>query len=127
LAEFLHLGFFGTLHPDTPAPDLRRALHAVAGGELWFPRKVMSRAIRTLLPTIAATRLTAREREVLSLMEQGYSNREISEALYISRETVRWHVKSLNSKIGKVDRWRAEPATSVEQAPTHETDGIKVA
>jgi DNA-binding NarL/FixJ family response regulator len=50
--------------------------------------------------------LTAREREVLKLVAEGLSNREIAERLVITERTVRFHVESLFGKIGA--RSRAE-------------------
>ena len=42
--------------------------------------------------------------EVLELIANGLSNREIADKLFICRETVRWHIRSLYSKIGAKDR-----------------------
>jgi DNA-binding NarL/FixJ family response regulator len=44
-------------------------------------------------------RLTAREREVLSLMAQGTSNRHIGEDLFIDRKTVETHVSNIFAKL----------------------------
>jgi LuxR family maltose regulon positive regulatory protein len=48
--------------------------------------------------------LTEREREVLAFIAAGLSNREIEERLFISRNTVRTHIKNLYSKLGVNDR-----------------------
>lgn len=106
--DLLHLGCSGIVQPDISPADLQRALHAVAAGELWFPRKVLSTAVRGFLSTTpnGEKPLTQREREILHLIGRGFKNREIADALFISRETVRWHVRSLNSKIGTHDRKR---------------------
>ncbi len=43
--------------------------------------------------------LTAREWDVVQLMAEGRTNREISRALYISLETARWHAKNILCKL----------------------------
>jgi non-specific serine/threonine protein kinase len=57
--------------------------------------------------------LTAREREVASLVAQGMSNREIAESLVIGERTVESHVSSIFNKLGftrraEVRRWVKE-------------------
>ena len=49
-------------------------------------------------------RLTVREIEILSLIGDGRGNQQIADRLLISRETVRWHVKSLSAKLGNLSR-----------------------
>lgn len=48
--------------------------------------------------------LTPREREVLSLLAQGYSNLRIAESLHISRHTVKNHVSNIYRKLKMDDR-----------------------
>ena len=45
-----------------------------------------------------APKLSRREHDVLSLLGQGLSNRSIAERLFISPETLRWHLRNLYSK-----------------------------
>ncbi|MEU7827145.1 response regulator transcription factor [Catellatospora sp. NPDC049111] len=56
---------------------------------------------------VAAARLTDREAEVLRALAAGKSNAEIAQAMYISLETVKTHVKSLLGKVGARDRTQA--------------------
>jgi len=63
--------------------------------------------IRDLLSAESPRKLTRREKEILRLVGQGYKNQEIAEQLFISRETVRWHLRSLYPKIGVQDRLSA--------------------
>jgi non-specific serine/threonine protein kinase len=51
--------------------------------------------------------LTAREREVLELIAQGRSNREIAEALFVTEHTVKYHVASLFSRLDVTSRAEA--------------------
>ena len=44
--------------------------------------------------------LTAREREIVALMQEGRSNPEIGEALYVTRNTVKKHIQNIYEKLG---------------------------
>lgn len=51
--------------------------------------------------------LTRREQEVLALIRKGLSNAQIADSLYIARETVKWHVSEILSKLGVETREEA--------------------
>jgi DNA-binding CsgD family transcriptional regulator len=57
--------------------------------------------------TRRAAALSPREEDVLALVEQGLTNRQISERLFLSRKTVEHHVRSLLAKLGVANRAEA--------------------
>lgn len=104
---FLRMGCDGYLHEDSAQSVLRRAVKCVALGELWASRRVVSRMVREVLSAGNLRQLTRRETEILCLVGRGCKNQEIAQLLFISRETVRWHLRSLYAKIGVQDRLSA--------------------
>lgn len=105
--RYVRAGYSGALRLETPAGEVCRAIRAVADGELWFPRKVLSTVLRSLRTSSQQKRLTQRERDVMRLMAQGYNNREIAGLLCVTRETVRWHMRGVYAKIGTHCRKKA--------------------
>ena len=101
----LQAGAAGLLYKDVDPAALVRALRSVHDGHpVLAPEAVAS------LPggsTRGVASLTARERQVLALLGQGRSNREISRALTVSEKTVKTHVSSVLAKLGVADRTQA--------------------
>ena len=104
--QFIRMGFAGLLRRDEIPTTLVRSVQAVVNGQLWFPREMLTRVLRMLLAKEG--QLTSRETEILKLIGSGLNNQEIADTLFISRETVRWHVRGLYSKLGIKDRRSAE-------------------
>jgi DNA-binding NarL/FixJ family response regulator len=100
----LRAGCAGVLESKSPPELYRRAIHAVMQGEIWAPRLVLAQFARESLLAGSARRLTSREAEILHLLALNYKNQDIANQLFISRETVRWHLRSVYSKIGVADR-----------------------
>jgi DNA-binding NarL/FixJ family response regulator len=105
--NLLRAGALGFLESGCSNYMLRRAVRSVAAGELWASRQVVSRVIREFLLAESLQTLSPREYQILDLIGKGYKNREIAERLYISAETVHWHVRGLYAKIGVKDRLSA--------------------
>jgi DNA-binding NarL/FixJ family response regulator len=103
---YLWEGCSGFLHLDDSPEIWERAIAAVAADELWVSRKMMSRLLREIvrLSDDPRHKITRREAEILELIGVGHDNKHIANELFISKETVRWHVRSLYSKIGVSDR-----------------------
>lgn len=98
--NLLRMGCVGSLRGREAPTTILRALKAVIAGELWFPRTVLSRVLRGFLVAQDPNRLTTREMEILGLIGDDLNNQQVADKLFISRETVRWHIKSLNAKLG---------------------------
>lgn len=113
--EGLRGGALGYLLKDVSVHDLVEAIRTVmAGGVLIEPsvaRKVVAELAR-LRPTPSPPSrlpepLSEREREVLRLLAEGLTNREIAERLYLAEGTVKNYVTNILNKIGARDRTQA--------------------
>jgi DNA-binding NarL/FixJ family response regulator len=74
-------------------------------GKLWFKPSVLAfhiqaRSAKSLHVNGSGDGLTARQREILSLIKQGFSNKEISAQLVISESTVKFHLAKMFDKFG---------------------------
>ncbi|MGY5010453.1 response regulator [Streptomyces sp. 900105755] len=102
----IEAGATGYLLKDAPREELFTAVRAAAQGRTVLSPAVASRlvsAVRT--PTAPGNEpLSAREREVLTLVARGTSNREIARELFISEATVKTHLTHLYAKLGVNDR-----------------------
>ena len=100
--EFVTAGCSALVPYRSTEDELSAILHTLAIGDLAIPVSTMSRALRHCLADSAAV-LTAREQEVFRHACSGLSNHQIAEQLDISRDTVRWHLRSINAKLGHID------------------------
>jgi DNA-binding NarL/FixJ family response regulator len=101
----LEAGAVGYLLKDADPQDVVRGVRAAANGESPISGKV-AHALMTR-STSAADLLTPREREVLSLVAEGMSNRAIALRLDITEGTVKAHLTSVYQRIGVLDRAEA--------------------
>lgn len=105
---YLEARAFGVLDPAaSDRMALRRALLGALRGEPAFAREVLGRWLRHVRHTDAeggATRLTARQREVIALVARGATDKEISLALEISLATAQKHVANVLKKLGATNR-----------------------
>jgi DNA-binding NarL/FixJ family response regulator len=111
-AERVHLaleaGAAGYLLKDAEADEIGAAVRAAHRGEVHLDPAVTRKLARSLIaPEHTAASLTPREREILVLVAQGGSNRDIADALVISERTARTHVSSVLSKLGLASRTQA--------------------
>ena len=111
----LRAGASGFLLKRTRPEELIAAVHTVAAGDSLLSPSVTRRVIDRMAqqPTPELTdlakfdALTPREREVLTLIARGLSNREIAAALIVEESTIRTHVKRILMKLELRDRVQA--------------------
>jgi DNA-binding NarL/FixJ family response regulator len=97
--------------------EILQAIRAVAAGQAVFGPAIATRMMnffqglngvpRTEEAAQAFPELTEREREVLTLIAQGISNKEIAKKLFISAKTVSNHITNIFSKLQVADRAQA--------------------
>ncbi|MBD2337938.1 response regulator transcription factor [Calothrix sp. FACHB-156] len=112
----LQNGAMGYLLKDTPSEELAFAIRAVHKGYTQLGPGIVKKLL-TQFPTLEPTpppeippslaELTPREKEVLRLIAQGASNREIAQQLYISEGTVKNHVTNMLNRLNLRDRTQA--------------------
>lgn len=99
----------GFLLKDAPAENLVQTIQKVYLGEVFIQPEIASRTLRELVRPKAAPleSLSEREREVLILIAQGLSNRDIAEKLVLSEGTIKNHVSNILNKLQAENRTHA--------------------
>ncbi len=100
-------GAIGYLLKDTEAEELCRAIKAAADGQVQLSPEAQTRLMRELRSPENPDALTEREQEVLVLLANGLSNRDISEKLCIAEKTVKTHVSNVLAKLSVKSRTQA--------------------
>jgi DNA-binding NarL/FixJ family response regulator len=101
-------GAAGYLLKDVDPADLEEAVRAVHRGEsLLHPRVAGAVMAEVSAPSVPSVQLTARERDVLALIADGRTNRQIARRLGVAEKTVKTHVSNLLGKLGVADRTQA--------------------
>ena len=99
----LRAGASGYVLKSMPKNELLAVIRAVHTGKRRIPPEVAAR----LAEHLGDEDLTAREKEVLRLIRDGYRNKQIADKLAIAETTVNFHIKNLVSKLGANDRTHA--------------------
>lgn len=113
LFEALKAGAAGYMFKDISQHDLITAVQGVLRGESMLNKDLMIRLLQRMANETSSHedqssgRLSPREREVLQLLTQGQTNREIAENLIVSVSTVKNHVEHILAKLDVSDRTQA--------------------
>lgn len=108
IVESLQLGAHGIILKDAAAQLLIKALRSIMGGQYWVGRESVGDLVQYLrrisspapIGREGSPALTAREREILSAVVTGLTNRETAEKLAISEDTVKHHLSRIFDKVG---------------------------
>jgi len=105
----LAAGAAGYLLKDVDPAELEAAIRNVHRGDAGLHPRIAARLLRELSQPAKQGNgpLTPREQEVLALLAEGRSNREIARALGVSEKTVKTHVSNILAKLGLADRTQA--------------------
>ncbi len=100
----LHLGIRGYMAYESSIELLPKAAKALSRDELWMDANVMTKILNSLVPLGKFKRslndkLTRKEKEIVQLVLEGLSNRQISDKLFVSENTVKNHLAKIFSKL----------------------------
>ena len=110
--EALQLGARGVLLKDAVAEHLSACIRAVMQGQYWLEGRPVQNLVQVLRDLAAQTApmprktfgLTARELEVVTLITEGCTNKDIAKQFGISEETVKRHLTNIFNKLGVGNR-----------------------
>ncbi len=112
VVDAIKAGAIGYLLKDTQAAELRRMIKAAAAGQVQLSPQASAYLVQIVRVGEAHVErgkesLTARETDVLRLLAQGHSNKEIAHQLQLVEDTVKTHVRHILAKLGVQSRTQA--------------------
>lgn len=107
ISQCIRAGASGYLLKDTRSEELCRAVHAAANGQVQLSKQIALKLVADAENLDVTPSLTTREEDVLKLVAQGCSNKEICLSLNITEKTVKAHVGNIFRKIGVNSRTQA--------------------
>jgi len=106
IVSLINVGARGYFDLNDPSGQLPEAVRVIHKGEIWLPRDKMSSIMDRIISVVGRDmkektldQLTPTEFQVLKLIGQGKSNDDIAGILFISKNTVRSHIKSIYAKL----------------------------
>jgi two-component system, NarL family, nitrate/nitrite response regulator NarL len=113
--QAMKLGCSGIVLKQTAPELIVKSIRKVFAGEIWLDSHTTAAVMRQFAqptemmgaqPARGRERspLSQREREIVTLVAQGYKNREMAEKMFISEQTVKNHLHNIFDKLGVSDR-----------------------
>ena len=108
--KVLHVGARGVILKDSPMHLLFKSIRCVFRGEIWLGRDAMLDVVQALSvlnhqrAEAPSSCLTAREKDVLTLVVSGNTNKDTAQKLSISEDTVKHHLTNIFNKVGVSNR-----------------------
>lgn len=108
VVDFVQAGVFGFVMKDATLDELVNTIRSVAGGARVLPTQMTDTLFSQIARDAVASRgmeanddvrMTPREREVIDLIAEGFSNKKIAARLHISPHTVKSHVRNIMDKL----------------------------
>jgi two-component system nitrate/nitrite response regulator NarL len=108
IVEFVKAGGSGFILKNAPSSDYIKSIRAVAAGSKVLPPALTSSLFTQIVESVLKTgngipsnsiQLTSREREVVALISEGLSNKDIAERLHIATFTVKSHIHNILEKL----------------------------
>lgn len=103
----IRAGAIGYLVKDAQASELQSAIKAAAAGQIHLSTQASAYLLHQVREPEGHYPLTERETNVLRLLAQGCSNKEIAQSLHVAEDTVKTHVRHILAKLGVQNRTQA--------------------
>jgi DNA-binding NarL/FixJ family response regulator len=108
----LHAGASGYLLKDSAVAELEVAIRAVARGETYLSPPVSKRVVDDYVSRTGGiadplASLTPRQREILQLVAEGHSNSQLARMLWVTEQTVKFHLSNIYRKLDVANRTEA--------------------
>lgn len=107
VTDVVRAGAIGYLLKDASGEELIKAIKAAAQGQVHLSPQAAARLVKDVRAPESPQALTQRETDVLKLLAQGQSNKEIAQTLGIGEKTVHSHVSAILSKLSVPSRTQA--------------------
>jgi len=113
--QAMKLGCSGIVLKQTAADLIIKSIRKVHAGEIWLDSHTTAAVMRQFSNPLDSNNssggrgrerspLSTREREIVTLVAQGYKNKEMAEKMFISEQTVKNHLHNIFDKLGVSDR-----------------------